>query len=315
MKRFTALLLALMLTLSLGVTASAKDGEDGLQVISCPEMEFSTVCGEGCQWKYTARDGITIYTERKGSIPYVLVFRSEDWIVDVADYIREQYTPHMKKQYGDDLVSSREYDHWPIGGRDLAVGVYTYRLQGYLIDMIRAYEVQDRHTVVYTAKYIRGSGEKTLRALEQAVAGYRPDPEWYGTAEENPRWKYSVSTTPGGDICCSFGEVMVTLPGSWAGMYSVKIGENGVTFYNSLSRRLWEEDGSEGGRLFTLAWYGKNDYDYLPSYDDLGKAPGGYYCLIYPTDVQAYNSPMAMEEYEQMYSQIDFVAENSYILP
>ena len=81
----------------------------------------------------------------------------EDWIVDIADYVREQYTPHMKKQYGADLVSAEEYDSYEIAGRQLAAGVYTYKLQGYLIDMVRAYDVQDRQTVVFTRRWNRRS--------------------------------------------------------------------------------------------------------------------------------------------------------------
>ena len=254
MKRGLSLILALLLTLSLGAVAFAGDSQEKLQVVRCPEMEFSTVCGTNYKWKYTARDGITIYTERQGSIPYVLVFRSEDWIVDVADYIREQYTPQMKKKYGKDLVASKEYDHFTIAGRDLAVGMYTYKLQGYLIDMIRAYEVQDRHTVIYTAKYIRGKGEDTLNALKLAVAGYRPDPDYYKTVKKYSRWDNTLTSTPDGDICYAFRDVMLTLPAEWIGKYNVRISEKSISFYHSMSRSLWNKDGEEGGLLFSLAW-------------------------------------------------------------
>ena len=314
MKRAAALILALLMAMSLGVTALAKDADEDLQVIRCPEMGFSTRTLAEYKWKYTARDGITIYTERQGSIPYVLVFRMEDWIVDAADYIREQYTPHMEKQYGSNLVSAKELDSYTIGGRELAVGLYTYKLQGYLIDMIRAYEVQDRHTVVYTAKYIRGRGDATLAALDQAVAGYRPDPDYYASAEEFCRWDHTVTDTPEGDICCTFADVQITLPAAWKGLYSIGISERGISFYHSMSRRLWEEDGYRGGLLFTLAWSEKQDYDYLPSFEDIGPGETGYYYLIYPTDAQAYNSTMAMKEYQEMFGEIGFIAENARIL-
>ena len=313
MKKSVSLFLSLLLVLSTGATAAATEVAPGPQVISCPEMEFSTLCDSAYKWNYSARDGITIYTGRPGSIPYVLVYRMEDWIVDIADYVREQYTPHMRKQYGADLVSAEEYDSYEIAGRQLAAGVYTYKLQGYLIDMIRAYEVRDRHTVVYTAKYIRDRGEATLAALEQAVAGYRPDPDYYDTVYLNPRWIHDVTNTPEGDILYSFTDISVTLPADWAGLYNTRITDKGISFYNSLSRSLWEEDGYTGGLLFTLAWSAKRDYDHLPSYDDIGKGVTGYYYLIYPTDVQAYNTSYAMEEYSGMYKNIGFIAENARI--
>lgn len=140
------------------------------QTIQCPEQSFTVETDAGYSWTFDRSNGVTIYTEHSGSIPYVLVFRSEDWLVDVADYVHEQYTPRIQKQYGSDLVSYVEYEDYTIGGRKMqAAALYTYKLQGYLIDMLRVYDVQDHHTVVFTAKYIQGRGDKTLKALEQAV--------------------------------------------------------------------------------------------------------------------------------------------------
>ena len=44
----------------------------------------------------------------ENSIPYVIVYCMEDLIVDSENLIREQYTPHMQKQYGSDLVAAQE---------------------------------------------------------------------------------------------------------------------------------------------------------------------------------------------------------------
>ena len=315
MKRGLSLILSLLLVLSLGIPALAAEPAKALQTISCPEMGFSTRCAEGYTWKYIPRQGITIYTEHAGYIPYVIVYRSEDWIVEMAEYIREQYTPHMKKQYGKDLISVEEFDHYRIAGRDLAVGKYTYKLQGHKIDLIRAYEVQDRHTVIYTAKYIQGQGDATLKALEQAVASYRPDPGYYEALAKAPRWENAVTVDENGDTLYTFGEVELTLPQSWTGLYSVKLNEDSISFYHSTSRSLWnEKDGYDGGLLFSLCWAAKNDHDYLPSYKDIGQTESGCYYLVFPTDVQAYNTPRAMEEYSQMYKQIDFVTKNARLL-
>ena len=312
MRKAVSLALALILLFALGVTAGAKNSEDKLQTISCPEQGFSVQCADAYKWKYSAREGITIYTQREGSIPYVLVYYDEDWLVDVADYIREQEEPHFKKQYGADLISSKVYDHYTLGGRDVAAGVYSYKLQGYTIDMIRAFEVQDRRTVVYTAKYIHGKDTVTPKALEQAVASFRPDPDYYAALAENTRWKNTVTTAKDGSILYTFKDVTLTLPADWAGLYNVKITDKSISFYHAMSRRLWnEKNGSDGGLLFSLCWSAKKDYDYLPSYADIGKGESGYYYFYFPTDVQAFNTKMAMEEYSGMWKQIEFIKKNA----
>ena len=313
MRKAFSLLLALLLMLSLGGQAFAAETAAPTQVVSCTEQGFSVLCDKEYVWNYSQRDGITIYTEYEGSIPYVLVFRSEDWIVDAADYIEEQFTPHMQKKYGGDLVAYAEYEHYNIGGRDLAAGLYTYRLQGYLIDMVRAYDVQDRQTVVFTAKYIRGQGAATMEALDQAVASYRPDAEYYSKTAKYPRWNAAITTTPGGDECWAFDGCAVTLPASWKGKVHVEVRENNIAFYQAQSFRLWQEKGYTGGLMFALAYSEKEDFRDLPSYDTLGRSGRGWYYLIYPTDLQAYaDDSVATEEYLEMFSLRDFIRDSAY---
>ena len=312
MHRIISLLLVLMMTLSLCATATAE--EDGrMKIISCPEQEFSTLCKPGYLWKFSERDGITIYTEHENSIPYVLIYRSEDWIMDAEDLIGEQYTPYMQKKYGDDLVSVTEFDEYTLGGRPVSAALYTYKLQGYLIDMIRAYENVNGHTVTYTAKYIQGQGETTLAALDAAVQNYRPFADYYSS--ENSRWRYSIIPTEDGGTIFLFNEVFITIPADWAGRYDIKINERSISFYQSLSRSLWNSrEGYEGGLLFSLGYSETEDFRNIPSYDELGKGSDGYYYLIYPTDYQAYQKiATAKSEYDAMWKEINYIAENSYL--
>ena len=244
-----------------------------MKIISCPEQEFSTLCKPGYPWKFSERDGVTIYTEHENSIPYVLVYRSEDWIMDAENLIREQYTPYMQKKYGDDLVAVTEFDEYTLGGRPVSAALYTYKLQGYLIDMIRAYENVNGHTVSYTAKYIQGQGEATLAALDAAVQNYRPFADYYSS--ESNHWRYSIIPTEDGGTIFLFNEVFITIPADWAGKYDIKINERSISFYQSLSRSLWNSrEGFEGGLLFSLGYSETEDFRNLPSYDELGKGDG-----------------------------------------
>lgn len=314
MRKTISLLLAMMMVFSLfAMSASAEDSDDRMQIISCPEQEFSTLCSPDYTWQFSEKNGITIYTEHENSIPYVLVFRSEDWIVEAAEYLHEQYTPHMQKQYGEDLVSYKEYDSVTIGGRDMPAAVYTYRLQGYLIDMIRAMDTVNGHTVIYTAKFIQGNGDATFDALETAVENYRPYEDYY-TSDFYAPWRYLTMRTEDGDTIYIFNGVFLTIPASWNGKYDIEVHERGVSFYHSLSRRMWSRDGYVGGHLFSLCWSETQDYqDYLPSYDDVGAGAGGYYYLVYPSDYQAYQSiPTIRQEYDDMWADIDFIPSNTY---
>ncbi len=313
MRKMISLLLALTLLTAAAAPAFAENGQERPQRLSCEEQDFSVLIPADADWEFSEENGVTVYTGPRGSIPYVLVYRAEDWIVDAEDYLEEQYTPYMKKKYGRDLLSWEEREHYSIGGRELAVGLYTYRLQGRLIDMLRAYDVQDRRTVVYTAKYIRGRGDKTLDALALAVKSFRPGAGSRSETDENPRWDYSVSTVPGGDLCYSFSDFMLTIPEQWRGRYNVTADEHGIRFYQSLSRSLWEENGGyTGGFLFGVAYAENEDFRNLPSFDELGRVGSGWYYLVYPTDVQAYmDSKIAMEEYQMMFALRDSILEKS----
>ena len=317
MRKLISLLFAAAMLLSLGISAGADSGNT--QVISCPEQDFSLLCDEAYKWDYTQRNGITIYTEKENSIPYVIVYRLEDWLVDVGDFMHEQYTPHIQQQYGDDLVSFTEYQKYTIGGREMPAALYSYRLQGYVIDMLRGFDTQDGHTVYFTAKYIQGKGEETLKALDLAVESYRPDPDYYSSLSEPEtapagRWSFTTEKTASGDIRYQFEEVEIVVPGSWEGNVETKVNDFSVSFYQSASRKLWKENfGFEGGLLFSLGYAETDDYrDYLPSFADLGKGAEGYYYLIFPTDYQGYEQDQAArKEYSEMYADIGFVREHS----
>ena len=155
--------------------ADAAPQDASLALIECPEQGFTTMADPAYAWDYQPGTGISIYTEHAGSIPYAIVYRGEDLIVEAYEYIREQVTPYYQRQYGDDLVAYTEIEAYEIGGRTLPAGLYTYKLQGYLIDLLRLYDSTGDRTVAYTAKYIDGQGEATIAALDTAIRNFKTE--------------------------------------------------------------------------------------------------------------------------------------------
>lgn len=151
---------------------------EGRIAVSCPESGFSVLADENYAVTSDGEDGVTIYTGPEGSIPYVIVFRSED-LVDGWEYLTEMYTPKIIDQYGEDLVDYQEYEDFQVGGKTLPAGIYSYKLQGYIVDLIKVFDSVDGHTVTYTAKYIKDQGTETREALDLAAASYQPDPYYY----------------------------------------------------------------------------------------------------------------------------------------
>ena len=145
------------------------DDDKDLQKIQCPQQGFSIKAKKDYPWDYQVGTGVTVYTGQEGSIPYVIVFQGEDLIVEAYEYIKEQYTPHMKEKYGDSLVSFEEKEDYEIGGKKLPAGIYTYKVGDYTVEQIRIYDSTGKATVAFTAKYIKGEGEDTLKALDTAV--------------------------------------------------------------------------------------------------------------------------------------------------
>lgn len=148
---------------------------EGLAVISCPEMGFSTRADKKYDWDYTEGQGVTIYTQNAGYIPYVIVYQSEDLVAEPFEYIQEQYTPHIKEQYGENLVGYTEYEHYIVGGKDLPAGVYTYRVENAVVNMIRIYDSTGARTAAFTAKFLQDEGDAALEALDNAVKYFEAD--------------------------------------------------------------------------------------------------------------------------------------------
>ncbi len=167
------LLLTEMVRTVTGSGAVPKVMPGTLNTVTCKELNFTTKVKASYPTKYTKADGLSIYTKKEGVIPFITIIRSNDQIAEPYEFLREQYTPYMKEQYGKDLITTTEQEKMVIGGKTLAGAHYVYRLQGYYVHMLRLMDVSLKGTVVYTAKYLEGQGSETMAALDAAIANFK----------------------------------------------------------------------------------------------------------------------------------------------
>ena len=159
---------------------------DGRNIVSCPEQDFAVLTSTQVGSKFVEGEGLYIYTEDDGYIPFAQLYVMADPPADLHAYFDNTFTPYMQQQYGGDLLAIQELGDTTLGGRPVVAAKYAYRLQGYVIEMLRAYDNRDGRTLIYTAKYFQGEGDATLAALEEAVASYQPDADYYYNAAGAP---------------------------------------------------------------------------------------------------------------------------------
>ena len=140
----------------------------------------------------------------------------------------------------------------------------------------------------------------------------------YG-AEGGSEWmQFYDNELSDGSLIYYFEEVALTLPADWKGKTDIEINGNSATFYHKASREKWlAENGTDGGKLFTLSCSVNHDFSELPDFSYIGFSEESVmnYFLIFPTDVQAYVEDSAVAtEFQQLYSEIDFVKNNARML-
>lgn len=221
MKKFFAIVLAVLLLCNLSTVAFA---DSDLSLISCPELGFTTMADSSYPWKYVEGDGITIWTESEGYIPFVLVWQSEDLIAEPLDFIKEQYTPSIEEKYGSDFVDCVEYETYDIGGKQLPAGLYTYRVQGQLVEMLRLYDSTGERTVAYTAKYLQNEGDETLAALDTAIRNFKADDTSNTSEASNPNALKTSKTQNTETPARSFTLTPITWDGAGLGKVAVPDG-------------------------------------------------------------------------------------------
>lgn len=130
-----------------------------------------------------------------------------------------------------------------------------------------------------------------------------------GAQAASDRWQSTTARNTDNDIQIDFKEVQVTLPQSWSGKCQMGVSENSVTFYQTKSRKLWEQEGyTSGGRLFSIGFSSDGSYKDDPSYMTIGSTSEGTYYASFPTDVQAYTKDtQAYEEFSSMANDMEWI--------
>ncbi len=165
--------------------------EDSLLVAKSEEpFDFCTKYKEDYYYEWDENNGITIYTENSGSIPYVLVWNSSNEKM-TAQTLLEDDCRDFFFRYGDDLLYTGDITEYSYGDKKLQGVLLRYKLDAYEIECLRLVDESPRKGyVLYTAKYISKSPEggesevarmkeNTLDALNTAVKYFHTDRDFY----------------------------------------------------------------------------------------------------------------------------------------
>ncbi len=167
-KRCCAVLVLLCCCLALAGLA------DGLQEIHCSEQGFSTRIPEGASAEYVQEDGMTVYAQHKGYIPFVLIWRRDTPFKNPVNYLNNVFREHMENSYGPE-VGTNPAKTMEIGGKQLLGARYHYKIQQTGVCLLRLIEQRADGDVEFTAKYVEGDDQAVLEVLDAVVRYYQPD--------------------------------------------------------------------------------------------------------------------------------------------
>lgn len=209
MKRTISLLIALLLMLSFAGCASHEandtpfpdpdwlndntdddsseplpsDGElvNGKRVLSVTQdgQDYSTFYDPRFTAEWSEEGGMTIFTDKAGSIPCMQIIQEAVTGFDAEEYFDGYFTPKAQEDYGDKLLTVGELMPLDVAGRTLQSKMYTYEENGATIDVMRLFDIYDEYVVMYTLYVERGENNDTFTALIDAVSNFQPDADYY----------------------------------------------------------------------------------------------------------------------------------------
>lgn len=197
--------LALGLALALMLPAMAL-AEESLAVVSCAEEHFSTRVDPGCSWEWADGDGLYIYLENEGYMPYILISTdaTDTRVTDGETYFTQALYPALRDAYGENGATMMSiHGDFAVAGRDAAAADFQFRLSdGVGAYMLYVVDVRDDCSVYYRVRYTREENRRPLLdALETVVANFRYDPDYYeGTGKGAPGATDTIVSCPQQDF-------------------------------------------------------------------------------------------------------------------
>lgn len=148
-------------------------------VFSNAAQDFSFLYNSAFSAEWSDENGATIYTETKGAIPYLLVYRNiGDGDFNARAHF-EALTERMRTEYGARLKSIGEYQTYTVSGKEMPGVMYTYTVDSHTVELLALTEYTGDSVIQYACKYLQGQGDATLGALAEAAASYKPDANYY----------------------------------------------------------------------------------------------------------------------------------------
>ena len=174
MKRMLALILGTVMIL--GAALCCASAEEGLKDYVCAEDGYATKIPADAAAVYEQGNGLTVYTEKEGSIPYVIIHRRtpEQKFKNPVNYLNNVYREYMENKYNDQYLGmigtakARE-----TGGKQILAAEYRFKIGKYTVVQLVLIETRDAGDVEYIVKYVEGKEKVTLTALDMIVRYYR----------------------------------------------------------------------------------------------------------------------------------------------
>lgn len=279
-----------------------------------------------------------IYPQEVDSIPYVMLTTYE---YDSAEEFIPDFTAYMESVY-EDLEVTAEPAEKKIGSKECTEIDYGYTVSGYEVLDRRIVTVSEGTTYMFASKEVPELDLMIGNLLEDVVAGSvfltedgepleklpsKTENDAISLPEKDPPAEPEKDTSsapsdtaapagsfsdfydyenPDGTYTYYFTQgVFVTMNKDWYQKTMVIPKDNGATFYHKASYYAWQEQGLEGGRLFTISASVNTDFQNLPSFAYIGfdEEEVMNYFAILPTDYQAYADDESIRsEYDSLWA-------------
>ena len=134
---------------------------------------FKVECLNSYPTKWDDEDGLYIYSEVEGSIPYLLIYRCIDMPIDAGQFVEESVVPFTQEDYAEQNLKMEPVVTAKVSGKELICVEYSYDVGEYRVTAKRLFLQYNNDIVNFTVKYLDDDQKEALdEMLERAVASY-----------------------------------------------------------------------------------------------------------------------------------------------